>query len=89
MGHVPVVSMRAVTAADLARPPALTRTVEGRSCTWVIGVYPLVYPSLGTAVDRAIEAGGARALWDADIEYRIRYVPPLGTACYLARGRVP
>ena len=89
VGHVPVVSTRPVAAADLARPPALTHTVEGRSCTWVVGVYPLEYPSLGAAVDQAIAAGGAQALWDADIEYRIRYVPPLGKACYLARGRAP
>jgi hypothetical protein len=89
LGHVPVVSTRPVTAADLARPPALTRTVEGRSCVWVVGVVPVGFPSLGAAVDQAIEAGGAQALWDADIRYRIRYVPPLGTACYLARGRAP
>jgi hypothetical protein len=89
LGHVPVVSTRPVTAADLARPAALTRTVEGRSCVWVIGAWPVGFPSLGAAVDEAIEAGGARALWDADIRYRIRYVPPLGTACYLARGRAP
>ena len=89
MGRLPVVSTRSVTSADLERPPVLAHTVEGRSCVWVVFVVPVGFPSLGAAVDQAIEAGGARALWDADIEYRIRYVPPLGTACYLARGRAP
>jgi hypothetical protein len=89
MGRVPVVSTRPVTTADLARPALLTRTVEGRSCVWVVGVVPVGFPNVASAVDQAIEAGGSRALWDADITYRIRYVPPLGTACYMARGRVP
>ena len=56
---------------------------------WVVTVVPVGFPNVATAVDRAIEEGGARALWDVDVEYRIRYVPPLGTACYAVRGRVP
>jgi hypothetical protein len=89
VGRLPVVSTRSVTRADLVRPPALGRTVEGASCVWVVVVAPVGFPSLERAVDDAIEAGGVRALWDVDVQYRIRYVPPLGRACYVARGRVP
>ena len=90
VGRVPMVSTRAVGPTDLVRPPALARTVTGRSCTWVAVVAPVTAPpSLGDAIEHALAEASAAALWDARISYEITYVPPVGRGCYVVEGRVP
>jgi hypothetical protein len=45
-------------------------------------------PSVGQAVERALAATGADALWDVTIRYEISYLPPLGgRTCYVVEGR--
>jgi len=90
VGRFPIVSTRPVTAADLERPPNLSRVAHGRSCVWVAGVVPVPpLPSLANAVDEALETSHAVALWDAQVHYRIEYAPLIGRGCYLVEGRVP
>jgi hypothetical protein len=89
VGRLPVVSTRPVVATDLARPP-LTRSIEGRSCVWIVFAAPVPrHPSLGEAVDEALAASGSAALWDAQVRYVIYYFPPFGRVCYAVEGRVP
>jgi hypothetical protein len=90
VGRLPVVSTRAVAPEDLVRPPLLTHTTVGRSCTWVAVVAPVTPPpSLGDAIDAALTAASAAALWDARISYEITYFFPVGRGCYVVEGRVP
>jgi hypothetical protein len=85
-----VVSTRTVTAEDLVRPPLLTHTTVGRSCTWVAVVAPVTPPpSLGDAIEQALAKADAAALWDAKIKYEITYFFPVGRGCYVVEGRVP
>jgi hypothetical protein len=56
-----------------------------------VGIVPVTpLPDLGVAVDRALDATGAAALWDARVTYEILYVPALGgRTCYAVHGAVP
>ena len=90
VGHVPMISTHPVTAADLVRPPMLTRTTRGRSCTWIAFVVPVNPAKVGAAIDDALASTPATALWDARISYELMYVPfVFGRGCYVVEGRVP
>lgn len=90
VGRLDTLSTRPVVAADLERPRALGRHVEGRSCVRVLLVVPVEpLPSLTDAIDDALAAGGAAVLWDARLRYEVLYVPPFGRGCYVVEGRVP
>jgi hypothetical protein len=91
VGRVPMVSTHTVTAADLVRPPALTRTTRGRSCTWIAFIVPLASQTkVGEAIDDALASTSAAALWDVRISYELMYLPPVvGRGCYVVEGRVP
>jgi hypothetical protein len=90
VGRLQVVSTRPVAPADLERPASLTRRTSGRSCVWVALVAPVgPMPSLGDAVGQALDGANAAALWDAQVDYEITYVPPIGRGCYVVEGRAP
>ncbi len=45
---------------------------------------------LGEAIDDALAATDAVALWDVRISYELMYLPPgVGRGCYVVEGRVP
>jgi hypothetical protein len=91
VGRVPMISTHPVTAADLVRPPMLTRTTRGQSCTWIALVVPVTpLAKLGESIDDALASTSAAALWDVRISYEITYLPfVLGRGCYVVEGRVP
>ena len=91
VGRVPMISTRTVTAADLVRPPMLTHTTRGRSCTWIALVVPVTpLAKLGESIDDALASTSAAALWDVRISYELMYLPfVFGRGCYLVEGRVP
>jgi hypothetical protein len=91
VGRVPMISTHTVTAADLVRPPTLTRTTLGRSCTWIALVVPVTpLAKLGESIDDALASTSAAALWDVRISYEIMYLPfVFGRGCYVVEGRVP
>ena len=88
---MPVISTRAIDPARLIHPAEPTRAATGRSCVWIATVVPVTpLPDLSVAVDRALDATGADALWDTRVTYEIAYVPPLGgRTCYAVHGTVP
>jgi hypothetical protein len=81
--------MASTRAEAPERPATLTRRARAESCVWVVGPVPIGFPNLSAALDRALADAGATALWDVDVTYEIRYVPPLGRACYAVAGAVP
>lgn len=91
VGRVPMISTHTVTAADLVRPPMLTRTTRGRSCTWIALVVPVTpLAKLGESIDDALASTSAATLWDVRISYEIMYLPfVFGRGCYVVEGRVP
>lgn len=90
VGRLPMVSTHGVTAADLARPPALTRTTRGRSCTWIAFLVPIDPAKIGDAIDDALAPTSTAALWDVRISYELVYLPfVFGRGCYVVEGRVP
>ena len=90
VGRLAVVSTRPVRTSDVERPPALSRSVQGRSCVWIVLAIPIEhFPDLSAAVDRALAEGDSAALWDAQLRYEIIYFPPIGYVCYAVEGRVP
>jgi len=91
VGRVPMISTHTVTAADLVRPPMLTRTARGRSCTWIALIVPVApQTKVGEAIEDALASTSATALWDVRISYQLTYLPPVvGRGCYVVEGRVP
>ena len=91
VGRVPMISTHTVTAPDLVRPPMLTRTTRGQSCTWIAFVVPVTpLAKLGESIDDALASTSAAALWDVRISYELMYVPfVFGRGCYVVEGRVP
>ena len=91
VGRVPMISTRTVTAADLVRPPMLTHTTRGRSCTWIALVVPITpLAKLGESIDDALASTSAAALWDVRISYELMYLPfVFDRGCYVVEGRVP
>ena len=87
VGHLATVSTRRI-AIDAARPPA-SDVVWARSCVWVATVFPVTpLPTVGAAIDAALDATGATTLSDVDVYYTLVYLPPLGgRGCYLVAGR--
>jgi hypothetical protein len=86
VGRLEMASTRAFAPA---RPAVLAHRASAESCVWVVGPVPIGFPNLSAAVDQALGETGATALWDVDVTYEIRYVPPLGRACYAVEGGVP
>jgi hypothetical protein len=89
-GRLPMVSTRALAYAPAVRPATgLGTPAIARSCVWIATLFPVTpLPSVGQAVERALAATGADALWDVTIRYEISYLPPLGgRTCYVVEGR--
>jgi hypothetical protein len=90
VGRLPVVSTRPVSEVPPERPSTLSRSVEGRSCVWIVLAIPVEhFPDLGAAVEQALTVADSAALWDAQLRYDVIYFPPIGYVCYAVEGRVP
>ena len=86
-GHLGLATTRVVDPRDLRLDAPVLRHVVGRSCLYVIVLFPTNMPNVGDAIGDALRQSDGQLLTDVTIRYEITYFPfVFGTACYVAEG---